>query len=254
VTNGRKSRAANCFGECRDCGRVHSLGAGNALKHARELIAEFEAIGRLDYRAPAAQADPRLAFNHLFPGRRGHMFGVLECRDPNGATVVLRAFSSLHDGIRTIDGWVPSILSDSDHDNIVLPGLNEIKRMTWELEMKDPESVARRELLHRRRDYSRALMKRVHELYHLTNFQGETRPLAKAWNRDTGMPGGVGDCCGPKLLNHAAKSGLRPVGLAEFYWGGPHPAGRKSTGGFYPCCEEKCQPILGFLLCGLEAT
>ena len=241
-----------CFGECRDCDAVHSLGVGNAARHARELVAEFESLGRLDYLAPAAQADPRLSFDFLFPGRRGHMFGVLECVDRNGATVVLRAFSSLHDGIRKVPGWVPSILSDEDHEEIVLPGLDEIKRMTWELEMLDAGAAERAELERRRRAYSRALMKRIHTLYHLTNFRGETRPLADCWNRTHGMPGGVGDCCGPKLLHHAARNGLRPVGLAEFYWGGPHPAGNRRAGELQPCCEEKCQPILGFLLCGLD--
>lgn len=214
-------------------------------------MAEFEAIGRLDYRTPAAQADPRLSFEHLFPGRRGHMFGVLECVDRNGATVVLRAFSSLHDGIRKIDGWVPSILPDEDYDAIVLPGLDEIKRMTWELELMDGASKEHGALARERREFSQSLMKQIHRLYRLTNFRGETRPLAEVWNRPHGMPGGVGDCCGPKLLNHAARNDLRPVGLAEFYWGGPHPAGNRRAGEFYPCCEEKCRPILGFMLCGL---
>ncbi|MGY8674438.1 MAG: hypothetical protein ACKVHO_17840, partial [Verrucomicrobiia bacterium] len=67
-----------------------------------------------------------------------------------------------------------------------------------------------------------------------------------------GLPGGVGDCCGPKLLQHAANTRLKPIGLAEFYWGGPHLSGKRQPGSFYPCCEEKCQPILGYMLCGLE--
>ena len=241
-----------CSGECRDCGRAHSLGVGDAARHARDLIAEFESLGRLDYLAPASRADPRLAFDFLFPGRRGHMFGVLECVDPNGATVVLRAFSSLHEGIRQVDGWVPSILDDRDHETIVLPGLEAIKEMTRELEGLERGAVERVTLEGLRRDSSRALMKRIHALYRLTNFRGETRALAGCWNRPQGMPGGVGDCCGPKLLNHAALNGLRPVGLAEFYWGGPHPAGNRRSGELQPCCEEKCRPILGFLLCGLD--
>lgn len=230
---------------------VHSLGVGNAAAQARELMAEFESLGRLDYLAPAAQADPRLSFDFLFPGRRGHMFGVLECVDRNGGKVVLRAFSSLHGGIREIAGWVPSILSNVDHERIVLPGLDEIKRMTRELEKMPANAAGRGELGRRRRAFSRGLMKRIHALYRLTNFRGETRSLAGCWNRPNGLPGGVGDCCGPKLLNHAARHNLRPVGLAEFYWGGPHPTGNRRAGELQPCCVEKCQPILGFMLCGL---
>lgn len=55
----------------------------------------------------------------------------------------------------------------------------------------------------------------------------------------------------PKLLHYAAQHRWQPVALAEFWWG---PAqGDKQPGKFYGACEERCQPILGFLLAGLSA-
>jgi tRNA pseudouridine32 synthase/23S rRNA pseudouridine746 synthase len=36
-----------------------------------------------------------------------------------------------------------------------------------------------------------------------------------------GFPAGTGDCCAPKLLHEAALRGLKPVGLAEFWFGAP---------------------------------
>ncbi|MBG86826.1 MAG: hypothetical protein CMO80_07995 [Verrucomicrobiales bacterium] len=242
----------NCFGHCQDCGREHSLGEGNAHEHARALMEEFQRIRRLDYTVPDKDADPRLSFDHLFPGERGHMFGVLECRDEAGETVVLRAFSSLHDGVRTVDGWVPPILSDEVFNELVLPGQIEIKRLTRAINALDHSSQQRAKLSEERKKISQGLMPEIHSRYHLRNFRGETRLLEDAFIRPHGLPGGVGDCCGPKLLQHAAVNGLGPVGLAEFYWGGPHKSGTRQPGRFYPCCEEKCQPILGFMLCGLE--
>jgi hypothetical protein len=213
---------------------------------------EFEDIRRLDYLAPPEAADPKLAFDHLFPGERGHMFGVLECRDVAGRSVVLRAFSSLHEGIRYVEGWVPPILSRRTFREIVLPGQAKIKKLTREMRGMNPSSPRRAVLLETRRRISHDLMEQLRPLYRFSNFRGEQRSLHDAYLVPGAIPGGVGECCAPKLLNHAARSGLSPVGIAEFYWGAPTPSGTRRPGEFYPCCESRCRPILGFMLCGAE--
>lgn len=40
--------------------------------------------------------------------------------------------------------------------------------------------------------------------------------------------------------------------VAEFWMGAPPPSGGRTDGEFYTACEERCQPILGFMLCGLD--
>lgn len=227
------------------------LPIGHARQHALELMREFETLGRLDYLVSEAEADPRLTCDTLFPGGRGHMFGVLECEDSAGDTVVLRAFSSLHGGIRTLAGWVGPILKDEVFDPLFRPAEAEIGRLTEEMLSLDIGSDRHRELARKRRGISSELMPRIHDRYELNNFRGDRRSLRDAFTGRGGLPGGTGDCCAPKLLNHAAQNGLRPKGLAEFYWGGPHRSGNRQSGRFYPACEEKCQPILGFMLCGL---
>lgn len=62
----------------------------------------------------------------------------------------------------------------------------------------------------------------------------------------TGIPTGTGDCCAPKLLVEAARRNLRPLGMAEFWWG-PDSAERRA-GEFYTACKARCQPLLGALL------
>lgn len=241
-----------CTGECRDCGRAHALPHGNARAHARALMAELEAHRRLDFPVPEHAADPMLSFDRVFADGKGNMFGVLECRDEGGGTVVLRAFSSLPWGTRDVEGWVPPLLSTEVFDGVVAPGRREIEQMTRALEALDRESAAHAELLSRRKQRSRALLRQMHELYALRNFRGETRRLREAFDRPQGIPGGVGECCAPKLLHHAASHGLWPVGLAEFYWGGQRGARGREQGRFYSPCATRCEPILGFLLCGLE--
>ena len=88
--------------------------------------------------------------------------------------------------------------------------------------------------------------------YRFRNFRGQSRTLHDAFIGSGGIPGGVGECCAPKLLNHAALLGLRPVGVAEFYWGGERGSRRMKQAEFHPSCESRCRPILGFLLCGLD--
>ncbi|MEW5741237.1 MAG: pseudouridine synthase [Myxococcota bacterium] len=65
---------------------------------------------------------------------------------------------------------------------------------------------------------------------------------------------GTGDCAAPKLLVHALRHGLRPLALAEFWWGAPPPGGGRVQGAFYPACKDKCGPLLPFLLDGLDVA
>ncbi len=258
MTATRSDQTAPCFGYCRDCRTTHRVPSGEAPAHAHSLMREFEEIRRLDYRVPDDQADPKLGFDQLFPGDRGHMFGVLECRDDHGSTVVLRAFSSLRGGIRDIDGWVPPILSADSYYGIVLPGTEEIQRATRELESLAAKTPNASSLRRERTRLSQDLWRDMQSLYRFENFRGENRSLKDAFaHRPEGkqtIPAGVGECCAPKLLNHAARNALTPIGIAEFYWGAVDSSSTRKPGDFYSCCESRCQPILGFLLCGLNGV
>lgn len=109
------------------------------------------------------------------------------------------------------------------------------------------------ELKRQRRALSQQLQADMHAVYRLTNFAGDSLTLAEiqALEQPSGLPTGTGDCCAPKLLHYAAQHGLQPLALAEFWWGPP--LGDRQSGHFYGACEERCQPILGFLLAGLSS-
>ncbi len=261
----REPESAGSFGDCWGCRRRHALPLGNARAHALEMMREFEEIRRLDYRVTADQADPRLSFANLFARGRGNMFGVLECEDEAGNVIVLRAFSSLWDGIRQIDGWVSPILAASVYEKMILPAQQDIKAMTKQMSGLHAHSIAHAEVHERRKVVSQTLWEEMIEAYRFRNFRGDERRLADAIWPGTPIPGGIGECCAPKLLNHAARKGLRPLGLAEFYWDGgsgdvahadvgdrPPRVASRVSGEFYPSCEARCRPILGFMLCGLD--
>jgi len=247
--------SAGTYGDCQDCGRRHELSDGNARAYALEMMRELKAIRRLDYRVPKDEAEPQLSFENLFSHGRGNMFGVLECVDARGQTVFLRAFSSLWDGIRQVEGWVLPLLSAEVYERTILPAQDVIKAMTVEMKGLEAETAAYVEVQNRRKGVSQTLWEEMCAAYRFRNFRGEERSLEEAVSPGAPIPGGVGECCAPKLLNHAARHGLRPRGLVEFYWGEDRrrtEEGGRISGEFYPSCEARCRPILGFMLCGIE--
>jgi hypothetical protein len=89
-------------------------------------------------------------------------------------------------------------------------------------------------------------------MYTIRNFKGGKTDLFSLFINKTGIPAGTGDCCAPKLLNQAILQGLKPLSMAEFFWGAENRSGTKQHRRFYPPCGDKCVPILGYMLQGLE--
>ncbi|WP_016952550.1 RluA family pseudouridine synthase [Anabaena sp. PCC 7108] len=104
-----------------------------------------------------------------------------------------------------------------------------------------------RELKQQRKELSRQLQTQMHAAYSLTNFSGKSLSLQQLL--PGGTPTGTGECCAPKLLHYAATHGLKPLAMAEFWWGNSSVQDKKQ-GEFYGACVERCQPLMGFLLSG----
>ena len=107
------------------------------------------------------------------------------------------------------------------------------------------------ELKQQRKALSRQLQAQMHAIYSLTNFSGRSQSLQQLMPK--GLPTGTGDCCAPKLLHYAATHNLKPLGMAEFWWGTSLVNQDKIQGEFYGACTERCQPLMGFLLSGLKS-
>jgi tRNA pseudouridine32 synthase / 23S rRNA pseudouridine746 synthase len=106
-----------------------------------------------------------------------------------------------------------------------------------------------RDLRQQRKTRSRQLQVQMHDAYRLMNFLGTSSSLRELM--PAGIPTGTGDCCAPKLLHYAATHQLKPISMAEFWWG---EAGQnKRQGEFYGACQDRCQPLMGFMLAGLSS-
>jgi tRNA pseudouridine32 synthase/23S rRNA pseudouridine746 synthase len=97
------------------------------------------------------------------------------------------------------------------------------------------------------------LLEHIFEGYQITSARGERQPLRALFAPAT-PPGGSGDCAAPKLFGHALAAGLRPLALAEFWWGEPPLAGGRLHGVYYPACRGKCGPVLAHMLDGLDVA
>ncbi|WP_373540634.1 RluA family pseudouridine synthase [Chamaesiphon sp.] len=115
-------------------------------------------------------------------------------------------------------------------------------------EILDHTDARIRELKHQRKMRSRQLQTQMHDAYRLMNFLGTSSSLRELM--PAGIPTGTGDCCAPKLLHYAASNQLKPIAMAEFWWG--EASQDKRQGEFYGACEERCQPLMGFMLAGLS--
>ena len=117
------------------------------------------------------------------------------------------------------------------------------------------ERLCRRinDLKTRRKAMSEILQERIFRLFVVSNARGEKRDLVEVFKPlGTLPPAGAGECCAPRLLNFAYINGLKPVCMAEFWWGASPVGEVRHHGHFYPACRSKCKPILDFMLQGLE--
>ena len=98
--------------------------------------------------------------------------------------------------------------------------------------------------------------------YQFLNARGEKKDLVDVWQDYHSSPrilrkyplppGGTGDCCAPKLLQYAYQNGLKPLCMAEFWWGPSPKSEIRHHGLFYPACRGKCKPVLTWMLQGLD--
>ena len=166
----------------------------------------------------------------------GKMLGILACDDAEGNRVVLKAFSGQVGGQWVIPGWCEPAFSISEYNAI----LEETDQQVKALAIAGEES----------RGVSAEAMRRLFGLYRVHCIDGSVKTYNEIFG-DVMPPSGTGDCATIKLLNCAFKNHLKPISMAEFYYGAPNPSATREPCRFYPPCEEKCRPLLKEML-GLD--
>lgn len=138
----------------------------------------------------------------------------------------------------------------------------ELKR----LERSQKEQIARlqtqvdalsrpiEDLKSERKRRSAALQQKLFEQFRLLNARGEAKDLCTlfAQTAQKTPPAGAGECAAPKLLQYAYLNHLKPIAMAEFWWGNSPKTEVRHHGYYYPACKGKCEPILKHMLVGLD--
>ena len=173
----------------------------------------------------------------------GKMFGVLVVKAEEGLGF-LAAYSGLLEGRNDWPYFVPPVFDAQQPDG-------HFKQTERAISAKGGD-----------KQMSQELQLWLFHQYRMLNAKGETKDLVDIWqdyhcsprirNRYPLPPGGTGDCCAPKLLQYAFSHGLRPICMAEFWWGPSPKSEIRHHGQFYPACRGKCKPILTWMLQGLD--
>lgn len=110
------------------------------------------------------------------------------------------------------------------------------------------------ELREKRAAMSADIQRRIFQSYTFLNATLETKSLLSIFEETPFKtpPAGAGECAAPKLLQYAFLNQLKPIALAEFWWGMSPESEVKIHQEYYPACRGKCEPILSHMLKGLE--
>lgn len=109
-------------------------------------------------------------------------------------------------------------------------------------------------LRQRRKAMSDELQRWLFSQFRMLNARGERRDLCDIFADTVGKtpPSGAGECCAPKLLQYAYEHAMRPLCMAEFWWGMSPKTDVRHHLCYYPACRGKCKPILTHMLQGLD--
>ncbi len=185
----------------------------------------------------------------------GKMFGVLVVKNEKSELGYLAAFSGKLAGTYHHTGFVPPVYDALTAGSFLNVGMTELSRINQEiLALTELNATQNKQqidlLLERRKSNSIALQAKLFDQFYFLNQAGKTRNLRELFrgNANNNPPAGAGECAAPKLLQYAFQHKLKPLALAEFWWGQSPKSAYWKHGHFYPACREKCAPILSHML------
>lgn len=188
-------------------------------------------------------------WDYDFQHQKGKMFGVL----------VIQKLDNSYGYLGTVSGklpisadalLVPAVLEKGMDNPILSLGLSTLATTNQEIKKAIEEKEIQR-LKEKRKQHSIALQKQLFEHTQFLNIKAENKNVLQIFeDSEHGYPpAAAGECAAPKLLQYAFRHNLKPVAIAEFWWGQTPKSMERTHKGFYPACKDKCRPILEYMLC-----
>lgn len=189
----------------------------------------------------------------------GKMFGVLVVKTQKKEIGYLAAFSGKLAGGNHHSKFVPPIFDSLTENSFLNNGMAELKRINHKItDLRGQKSNENDEqiniLIKLRRKHSSSLQMQLFNHYHFVNNSGKEKSLNEIFKDASykNPPAGAGECAAPKLLQYAFQHGMKPLAMSEFWWGQSPKSDVWKHGHFYPCCREKCEPILAHMLSEID--
>lgn len=182
----------------------------------------------------------------------GKMFGVLVVQNSDDEIGFLAAFSGKMAGTNDHSMFVPPVfdlLTENSFLNVGMAKLNEMNEVIRLIEKEKGSDDRLEQLKSERRNFSNALQMEIFDHYHFLNSSGQTKSLREIFSdvEYKNPPAGAGECAGPKLFQYAYQHQLKPLAIAEFWWGQSPKSATWIHGNYYTPCKEKCVPILSWM-------
>jgi len=188
----------------------------------------------------------------------GKMFGVLVVQNEDNILGYLAGYSGKLAGGYHQSLFVPPVFDGLTEGSFLNEGMEELSRINQKIRLLEEENPPNSQeeiqaLKTTRRQNSARIQDQIFDSYQFLRQDGirkNMRDIFMDWNQ-TKPPSGAGECAGPRLLQYAFEHNLKPLALAEFWWGQSPKSDFWQHEQFYPACKEKCAPILGFMLEGI---
>jgi tRNA pseudouridine32 synthase/23S rRNA pseudouridine746 synthase len=186
---------------------------------------------------------------------KGKMFGVLVVRNAHDELGYLAAFSGKIADESYPSIFVPSVFDVSTDDFFINKGMllltqisNEINTLETSATSQSRSKIA--DLKKIRKAKSAQLQQQLFDHYQFMNQQKDSRNLCEIFQlyNSKKPPSAAGECAAPKLLQYAFQHNMKPLAIAEFWWGQSPKSEIRIHGEFYTSCNDKCRPILSYML------
>jgi tRNA pseudouridine32 synthase/23S rRNA pseudouridine746 synthase len=190
----------------------------------------------------------------------GKMFGVLVVKNEQHELGFLSAFSGKLAGSNVHTRFVPPIFDALTDNSFLNEGMKALKSISDAINSLAISSTtdADKQIHHLkalRKAHSIDLQNQLFDHYHFLNSSGTTKSLRELFQDASykSPPSGAGECAAPKLLQYAFQNQLKPLAIAEFWWGQSPKSAYWKHAHFYNPCKEKCAPILAHMLLGINS-
>lgn len=172
---------------------------------------------------------------------KGKMLGILVLDNDS----YLAAYSGIVN-IEPNDVFVPPVYDLNNPDDFYKEEEAKITEINRKIALGDKDSE---NLKAERKRRSQALQLEIFKHFDFINHKGETKNIIDIFaEAKRGLPpGGAGECAAPRLLQYAFRHRLKPLALAEFWYGVSPRHEERVHREFYPSCIEKCSPILKYM-------